>query len=361
MRHSYGIMPYYFNIEELTFEEFRALAKVSQEVRSKRYMVDQYPGPGVAASKCDMQWWEELVVVMVLGFTVPGCVISVPLLLTVVGWLFGNMRLVWGIGGLVITTLCFVPAPFREEALSSWLCYLILKYFSFKAVMDEVRVNNRPAIKVAPPHGVFPYGNLLTMAAYPSLYGFSFKGLAASAAVTIPIFKHCLSTIGVISASSESATKALEKGLTIGISTGGVSEVFETNASENEEVIVLKGRKGLIKLAMKTGSELLPCYLFGNTQLFSLYSGGPLHSSLRTLSRKIGFALILFWGRFGLPIPYREPIFGVMGKAIPVVKNPNPADEEVNALHKRLCDDMVQLFDKHKASYGWEHKKLVIE
>ena len=355
-------MPYFFNVEELTFEEFRELAKVSQEVRSRRYKVDQYPGAEPVTRNCDMLWWEEFVVVVVLGLTVPGCVISVPLLLTVVGWLCGSLRLVWGIGTLVITTLCFVPAaPFREEHLSSWMCYQILKYFSFRAVWDDVLVNNRPAIKVAPPHGVFPYGNLLTMSAYPSLFGFSFKGLATSAAVTIPIFKHCLSTIGVISASSKSATSALENGLTIGISTGGVAEVFETNASENEEVILLKSRIGLIKLAIRTGSELIPCYLFGNTQLFSLFSGGPLRSSLRTLSRKIGFALILFWGRFGLPIPYRKPIFGVMGKAIPVPKNPDPTDEEVNALHKRLCDEMVQLFDRHKSSYGWGHKKLVIE
>jgi hypothetical protein len=301
-----------------------------------------------------MHPFEEFIVVAFLAFTIPGCVISIPILLTVVGVAVGNLKLVWSIGVAFIGILAFIPAPFREDALPSWLCYQ-------KAIWHDAFENNRPAIKVAPPHGVFPYGNLLTMISYPSIFGFSFKGLAASAAVSIPIFKHCLGTIGAISASNKSATSALEKNLTIGISTGGVAEVFETNASEDEEVILLKARTGLIKLAIRTGAELIPCYLFGNTKLFSLWTGGPLHSVFKALSRKIGFALIIFWGRFLLPIPYRKPIFGVMGAPIPVKKNENPTPEEISALHARLCTEMVSLFDKYKGAYGWNHKRLVIE
>jgi len=308
-----------------------------------------------------MHPFEEFIVVAFLAFTIPGCVISIPILLTVVGVAVGNLKLVWSIGVAFIGILAFIPAPFREDALPSWLCYQILRYFSFKAIWHDAFENNRPAIKVAPPHGVFPYGNLLTMISYPSIFGFSFKGLAASAAVSIPIFKHCLGTIGAISASNKSATSALEKNLTIGISTGGVAEVFETNASEDEEVILLKARTGLIKLAIRTGAELIPCYLFGNTKLFSLWTGGPLHSVFKALSRKIGFALIIFWGRFLLPIPYRKPIFGVMGAPISVKKNENPTPEEISALHARLCTEMVSLFDKYKGAYGWNHKRLVIE
>lgn len=140
------------------------------------------------------------------------------------------------------------------------------------------------------------------MIAFPSMFGYPFKGLAADAALRMPIFRQLLVSIGVIDASRKSATAALKAGHTVGISTGGVAEVFETDSATGDEAIVLRERKGLIKLAIRTGSPLVPSYLFGNTKLFSLYAGGEngstLHSFLKNLSRRIGFATIVFWGRF---------------------------------------------------------------
>ena len=83
----------------------------------------------------------------------------------------------------------------------------------------------------------------------------------------------------------------LNKNLTLGISTGGVAEVFETSINGNE-VIVLKSRKGLVKLAFRTGAALVPCYLLGNTHLLSLWCGGEpnsfLNRKMQWLSRKLG-------------------------------------------------------------------------
>jgi hypothetical protein len=73
-----------------------------------------------------------------------------------------------------------------------------------------------------------------------------------------------------------------------------------------------------------------------------------------------GFALIAFWGRFLLPLPYRIPILGVMGKPIEVTQCDNPSDQEVDRVHAILLEEMVKLFDRHKADYGWGDKTLVI-
>jgi hypothetical protein len=70
--------------------------------------------------------------------------------------------------------------------------------------------------------------------------------------------------------------------------------------------------------------------------------------------------MIVFWGRFGLPVPYRVPIVGAMGKAIHVPLKAEPTDAEVEEVHQKLLAAMVQLFDEHKEAYGWGHKKLVI-
>lgn len=75
----------------------------------------------------------------------------------------------------------------------------------------------------------------------------------------------------------------------------------------------------------------------------------------------LGFALILFWGRFFLPIPYRVPIVGIMAKPIEVEKKENPTEEEIEKYHNILMDEMINLFDRYKDVYGWGNKKLIIK
>lgn len=145
---------------------------------------------------------------------------------------------------------------------------------------------------------VFPFGNIMTMLSFPIFQGFSFRGAAASSALQMPVFRQLLRGIGAVDASRPSLTKNLNDKKIVGISTGGVAEVFETD--NDDETIILRERIGLIKLAITTGAPLVPCYLFGNTKLLSIWTGGSHgYSTLRAISRKVGFALILFWGRFG--------------------------------------------------------------
>ena len=75
----------------------------------------------------------------------------------------------------------------------------------------------------------------------------------------------------------------------------------------------------------------------------------------------VGFATILFWGRFLLPLPYRIPIVGVMAKPIPVTKCENPSAEDVDRVHAILVEEMVKLFDEHKEAYGWGDKTLIVK
>lgn len=49
-----------------------------------------------------------------------------------------------------------------------------------------------------------------------------------------------------------------------------------------------------------------------------------------------------------------------MDEPISVVQNDNPSPEEVDRVHNLLMSRMVELFDRHKAAYGWENKRLII-
>eukprot|EP00980_Cylindrotheca_fusiformis_P001083 scaffold305_cov110-Cylindrotheca_fusiformis.AAC.1 len=202
------------------------------------------------------------------------------------------------------------------------------------------------------------------MLAYPSLCGDTFRGLAASSALRPPFFKQILRSIGTVDASRDVARKTLENGESLGISTGGVAEVFETN--EDDEVILLRARIGLIKLAIRTGADLVPCYLFGNTKLLGCWAGEGIpkgRSILKKISRKVGFAIIFIYGRFGLPVPRRIPILGVMGKAIAThhLKCEEPTPEQIKEVQDILIAEMQRIFDTYKGFYGWEEKTLIIK
>lgn len=287
---------------------------------------------------------------------VPGSGLLLPVLLIlcylVLGKLYAFLMIALYLGGLAIR------AEFDIRAHTSFPALSLVRYFSYRQIYAELLEPNKPYIFVAPPHGVFPYGNVATVITFPVVMGYACRALAATGAVTLPIFKHLLKPIGLISASRESAIKALSEGHTLGISTGGVAEVFQTNSETGDEVVVLNCRKGLVKLALRTGADLVPCYCFGNTQCLSLWYDRA--GVLSAISRKLGFALITFWGRFGLPIAYRVPILAVTGKHIPVTKTENPTQEQIDELHARLVREVHNCFEAHKVKYGWGHKSLVI-
>ena len=307
-----------------------------------------------------MSFIEELSAFLISLYGLPGCVVSVPITTALIGYLTNSYRNCFILLGLLLIPLFIFKAKFSRTILTSWLSFQVLRYFSFKLIYEEIPEVGKKRIIIGPPHGVFPYCNIACMIAFPACFGYSIRGLAASSAMKTPIIKHILGSIGGIDAGRKSATKALNNNFTIGISSGGVSEVFTSNS--NDQRIVLKSRKGITKLAIRTGAELTPSYCFGNTDLYSLFTGGKyFHSYVRKISRKIGFALILFWGRFGLPIPYRIPLLCVIGKPIMIVQTDEPTDEYIDQIHNQLIDKTLELFNKYKHIYGWEDKNLIIE
>lgn len=327
-----------------------------------------------------MSWWEELVTVFFLAFVVPNGVFTVPPIVFLIGkFVVGDVPKTFTAFGLLLLPLALLPQPYVPSTLQSWMAVQVCRYFSFRFIYEEQpppvpppssekqdQKNDKyhPRIMVAPPHGVFPYGNILSMIVFPPIFGQTFRGLASSAALRPPVFKQVLRSIGVIDASRHVARKALEENESLGISTGGVAEVFETN--EDDECVLLKERVGLIKLAIRTGADIVPCYVFGNTKLLGCWAGEGIPKGrylLECISRKLGFALILVHGRFLLPVPWRKPVLGVMGKGIPThhIQCEHPTPEQIETIQTILLEEMEALFDRYKHLYGWEDKKLIIK
>ena len=349
----------------LSQSEMIRLAQGTDQDRQKATSPLSTVTPEQVREICPMNPFSQAVCMLFLAFGVPNGIFTIPPLVYLIGrFVVGNVQATVVTALLLLLPLSFIPQPFVPSMLQSWMAAQVIKYFSFRFIYEEPFHDHQAHIFVAPPHGVFPYGNILSMLVFPGMMGFPFKGLAASSALRVPIFKQIMCSIGVIDASRSTARQALDEGHSIGISTGGVAEVFQTNAEH--ECILLKERKGMIKLAIRTGAEIVPCYLFGNTKVLSCWAGEGIpgaHTVLERISRKVGFALILIYGRFMLPIPYRIPVLGVMGKKIPTeqMKCEEPTIEQIDEIQAILLKDMQELFERYKGLYGWEETELMIK
>lgn len=105
----------------------------------------------------------------------------------------------------------------------------------------------------------------------------------------------------------------------------------------------------------------MPVYHFGNTAVFDF---GP--SFLMPHARRLGAALGVLIGRWGLPVPRRVPLMMASGKAIHVeqVARDDPRfAAAVDAAHARVVEALQGLYERQRATYDpcWADRPLSIE
>jgi 2-acylglycerol O-acyltransferase 2 len=140
--------------------------------------------------------------------------------------------------------------------------------------------------------------------------------------------------------------------------------MFEAGRGRDTEVMTVRQRKGFVKIALETGVPIVPCYCFGNTQIFDTphaATSGATDTALARLSRYLRTSLVVFWGRFGLPIPFRVPLLTVIGRPIPCPKVDAPSPELVNEYHDVYLRETKRIYDKYRNCYGWDDRPLVFK
>jgi 2-acylglycerol O-acyltransferase 2 len=197
--------------------------------------------------------------------------------------------------------------------------------------------------------------------------------------------------------SSTSATKSvLMKNMNAGnnlyILPGGVSEIFLACPGVH---VIKAPRRGLMKLALQTGAVLVPTYVFGANAFFNQSAtygsssnkrntkdraAGPTNligKIQRRISRTVRGGFTLFWGQYGLPLPYEvncsmvlgdpiEPIPGTLGQEssggkMTCRKIEEPSETQIDELLFRYTDALVRLFEQYKAQAGVPNAQLTFE
>jgi hypothetical protein len=168
-------------------------------------------------------------------------------------------------------------------------------------------------------------------------------------------------------ASRSNVDRALREGSRIGLSPGGIAEIFEgypkaLTHPDDEYTIV---RKGIFRLAIQHKVPVIPVYCFGSTMLLRLLE---LPAIVEKISLMFRVSLVLFFGQWGLPVPFRQRLLYVMGNPIfppslqsegSILDQASTLNEQSEEMVSRYCEEMVRIFDRHKESYGWAHKTLM--
>ena len=147
---------------------------------------------------------------------------------------------------------------------------------------------------------------------------------------------------------------------------GGAPEAL--NSEKDKVTLVLKRRKGFIKLALRFGVDLVPTFTFGEAFIYDSVpnpAGSLVRKVQDALQHVVGFAPVLFFGRgvfqynFGI-VPHRKPLTLVVGAPIRVDKVINPSEEQVDQLHEQYVTKLKELYERYNKIYGDTSVQLVI-
>ncbi|KAF7490771.1 2-acylglycerol O-acyltransferase 2-A [Sarcoptes scabiei] len=259
----------------------------------------------------------------------------------------------------------------KSDRRSEWLRKLNIwkhfaNYFPIKLVKTAEISPDKNYIFACHPHGylsVSHFANFMTDGTYfsdkypdikPHLMTLNFQFL-------MPLHREIILFSGARSASASSIEYILrkkEKGNAVAIVIGGAREVLD--AIPNKMILILSRRKGFIRLAIKTGASLVPVISFGENDIFepTIRENSWLQKKIQEFFIKLfTFPLPIFFGRgifqytFGL-LPFRRKITTVVGKPIDVLQNENPSKNDIDDLHQRYHQELIKLFEEHKAKYS---------
>ncbi|CEM01553.1 unnamed protein product [Vitrella brassicaformis CCMP3155] len=304
---------------------------------------------------------EELKALCV-AFAVVGSFLYVPIVLVWVYRRYCKTR--WQKAALLagLLLVCLVPVRQRPfiRFLGAWRT--LLRYLTVVVAFEEPEKVPLQESVIMPvvPHGVFPVGqaflkthDMNALLRWPRM-------VVASSGFRFPIFKQLIELSNCVPAALNKMTAALRDGSSLALTPGGIAEIYE--ADDTHESVIISRRKGFTRLAMQSGRGILPVYIFGNTSTFKQL---PISKFLRPLARLTRAAVSLYYGRFGLRVPFRTPLLYVVGREIDTRQYRQSGkpitEEDVACVHELVIDELVRIFEKYKDVYGWGYKKLVVK
>ncbi|OKL61095.1 hypothetical protein UA08_03933 [Talaromyces atroroseus] len=262
----------------------------------------------------------------------------------------------------------------REWLRSSRVWKLYASYFPAKLHRTEILPPTRKYIFGYHPHGIISHGAFAAFGTEALGFSTLFPGitntlLTLDANFRIPFYRDYALALGLASVSRESCENLLTKGGADGEGMGRAITIVVGGARESLDAqpgtlsLVLNSRKGFVKMAARTGADLVPVLGFGENDLYEQVDSEQhphIHKIQMLIKKALGFTIPLFHARgvFNYDVgmmPYRRPLNIVVGRPIEVIqqRDHDKIDEEyINDLHSRYIKELTRLWDEWKDVYA---------
>lgn len=218
------------------------------------------------------------------------------------------------------------------------------------------------------PHGIIPFASITNLASdvtgfaslYPALADKRVV-IAATSCFLVPGYRDLLVSSGVLDCSRFNAEYYLQKGWTVIVLPGGAREALYSNP--DVDWLDLRRKLGFIRLAMKYGVKLVPCYSFNEVDYLSqvpLPSVPSIIQSLRNIFQQtFGISFPLLY-HIELPPANENGIVTVIGEPITVPHITDPTDEEVRQVMNKYTNELIKLYQTYGPMYNSRPRRLVI-
>uniref|UniRef100_A0A8C1WIN5 Acyltransferase n=1 Tax=Cyprinus carpio TaxID=7962 RepID=A0A8C1WIN5_CYPCA len=206
----------------------------------------------------------------------------------------------------------------RTKFVRSWEVWKHYRdYFPVKLVKTAELSPSKNYIMGCHPHGIMCVGAFSCFSTDRNGFAETFPGIRPTLAILaglfrLPLVREYILSAGLLPVSKESLDYLLSRtgvGNAVVIIIGGAEESLTSSPGVN--TLVMKHRKGFVRLALEHGADLVPVYSFGENELFPqvVLSEGSVGRRLQVLFKQImGFAPCLFTGGRWLLLPYRRPV-----------------------------------------------------
>jgi 2-acylglycerol O-acyltransferase 2 len=256
-----------------------------------------------------------------------------------------------------------IPSVLMNKQFVSWCSESARDYFSHKLIYTQPKESynfeQQLYIKCFMPHGVLPFGGLCILGDSQEQDAFGVQNnrlVMAHQIWEFAFLNQAMKAMGGIPAGYKEMFQTLKDGNSIMICPGGVRQAVIS--SHQLEKIAIMRRKGMFRLALQTGTPLIPIYTFGLSEVYHR-SGVAITLPFLFGNDKDTFAWQ--WGRWWTAFPLQVPLTTVVGNPISVEKVLEPTEEQILQLREQYCKAVRELFEEWKGKYSerWREKQMI--
>jgi 2-acylglycerol O-acyltransferase 2 len=222
-------------------------------------------------------------------------------------------------------------------------------------VTEEENHHENPAIYMFHPHGLFSITHYFHVGSRLTDWkARNIKGTAIHWLWWLPFGKELLEHFHFVPSHYTSMKKVLEGGEGLSVTLGGVREILYSEPGKMK--LNIGRRRGIFKMALETGTPLVPTLVYGENELYEIYKAPWLDWIQQKL---VPYALFLpiptltsclnWLGLINNPLS--NPVRTVIGRAIPVEKKESVSEEDIEKLRETYFASLRSLYERTHPSW----------